>query len=83
MPKGGPQVPFCTGTSVTERHFFWRGLCGTEGIKPPDKGLCAITPGTTHTQEFRETGLSRSVLGHTAVPFGERGAGLKGPGMNF
>ncbi|MCA9500682.1 MAG: hypothetical protein KC588_15920 [Nitrospira sp.] len=56
MPKGGPQVPFCTGTSVTERHFLWRGLCGTEGIKTPGKGLRATTPGTIHKQDFKKTG---------------------------
>ncbi|MEZ5635464.1 hypothetical protein [Nitrosomonas sp.] len=36
---------------MTEHPFLWRGLCGTEGIKSPGKGLRAITPAPRHKLE--------------------------------
>jgi len=60
--KGVPQVPICTGLPVTERHFLWRGLCGTEGIKTPGKAFAPRPPAPHYKGKNQMAGLpSRAV----------------------
>ncbi len=46
---------------MTEGPLLWSGLCGTEGFKPPGKGLRAIKPAPQHKTKKPRILPSRSV----------------------